>query len=71
MTVQLITKKDGTLYTCDVCAEPATTLARDVMRHEDRRKAFDEYSPVGKLKAGCDKHPVDSVEHVTELPRVE
>lgn len=45
---------------CSVCGEPATTIARDcriVSRPED---AWEQIEPVSLLKAGCDKHPVQS-----------
>ena len=54
---------------CDRCSKPATSLARDVLRHEAPGQSFVEYSPIGKDKAGCDEHSVESVEHVTQLPR--
>lgn len=53
---------------CQVCGEPATSAARDVLRHEDYREAYVSFSPVGATKYGCDKHPGDSEEFTTQLP---
>lgn len=54
--------------TCDTCGKPATSLARDVLRHEVPGASWVTFSPAGSTKAGCDDHPVSSVEHLTQLP---
>jgi hypothetical protein len=43
-------------------------MARDVLRHEVPSDPWVKYSPAGKVKCGCDEHPVESIEHVTQLP---
>lgn len=54
---------------CDVCGEPATSMATDTMRHEVHGEDWVQFSPVGTVKRGCDKHPVTSEQvGVTQLP---
>lgn len=53
---------------CDVCGKPATSLARDTMRHECPGETYVKFSPVGRVHAGCDEHPAKAEEFVTGLP---
>lgn len=55
--------------TCDVCDEPATHSARDVMRHEYASGLFSRLYPLEPVKFGCDRHPVVSEEYKTYTPR--
>lgn len=55
-------------YVCDVCGAPATIWALDMIRHEVPGATWAEYSPVRFVKYGCAAHPVESIEHVTQLP---
>ena len=54
--------------TCDVCGKPATMFVRDMMRHEVPTEMFVQFSPLSTIRAGCDEHPVEPREYVTELP---
>lgn len=53
---------------CDMCDKPATNLARDVLRDNNRETGWAEFMTSSVLKAGCDDHPVKSIEHKTALP---
>jgi hypothetical protein len=53
---------------CDVCGKPAINWARDFLRHEAPGEYYVQYSPIGVLKAGCDEHPAQSEEFLTQLP---
>lgn len=50
---------DGTQYRCDVCPSIATNLARDRYELPSTKDNIQLYS-AGKVKCGCDAHPVDS-----------
>ena len=50
-------------HQCDTCGKEATMLVQDVVRREVG--GYYEYTPTGKLRAGCDEHPVKSIE-ITE-----
>lgn len=51
---------------CDACGRPATSMARDMVRHVHPSLQFEEFSPAtGRVKMGCDEHPVESVEYVS------
>lgn len=54
--------------TCYSCGAPATHSARDIMRHEPIGDMYASFSPVGDVVYGCDKHPVQSTEHRTQMP---
>ena len=47
---------------CDTCGKPATRFARDTRRSSCIRCGYVKYVCTGPLKAGCDEHPVESVE---------
>jgi hypothetical protein len=49
--------------TCDVCGEPATNRAIDILRHE----ASGSSTEIGAPKYGCEKHPAELVIHRTEI----
>lgn len=44
---------------CDVCGEDATNFARDMIATLDP-SGWIRYTPHGKTKYGCDKHPAES-----------
>lgn len=53
--------------TCDVCGEPATNRAIDMLRHEVPGAAV-KVTEIGAPQYGCEKHPAELVIHRTEIP---
>lgn len=53
---------------CDVCGKQATHACWDLMQHEVPGDTFVRFSPVGRVKWGCDDHRPVSEEFVTSLP---
>jgi hypothetical protein len=52
----------GVVPVCDVCGKSATQAARDLVRYPDETGTWWQYAPVGRVKYGCDAHPVCSIE---------
>lgn len=45
---------------CDMCATLATQRAWDMYSRDNWETGLVEYKPTGKVKHGCDDHPVFS-----------
>lgn len=53
---------EGIAFKCDACDEPATSVARDMIRATRPGDVYEHYEPADQLKLGCADHPARSVE---------
>ena len=54
---------------CDICGDPATHACRDFIRHESPAVIWVECVPIGHIRYGCEQHPVEPEEFVTQLSK--
>jgi len=52
----------STIGVCDVCGDKATDFARDIYEVTEPMDTISRYKLDFKVKRGCDKHPVASIQ---------